>query len=166
MTTEIEKILQMNEFGQSVNLRFFSRINIDMRVEIFEYHKKIFYRLKQVHKNKSHAVLSYCAFILSIQKFVNELEKMDLKDYENLSLEDIKKISQKKANLFLIKKSRKKTKRDKLIGYWAIVKSLKNDEKFSFRQISEYLKKYHKFEVGHTLIYTLWKEFENENINI
>ena len=78
-----------------------------------------------------------------------------------MSLDVIREISSKKAKVFLAKQLRVQSKRDKLISYWAVIKTLKNDEKYSFRLISAYLKKHYKFEVTYGSIYKLWTEFEN-----
>jgi len=51
-------------------------------------------------------------------------------------------------------------KRQKLLGYWAVVKSLKIEERMSFRDISAYFTKYHKLEVSYSTIYGLWIELE------
>jgi hypothetical protein len=58
------------------------------------------------------------------------------------------------------KQKRNTSKREKLLGLWAIVKTLKIDQNMSYRQISEYLKKYHKLEVAHSLIHKIWIEIE------
>mgnify|MGYP000355483912 CR=1 FL=1 len=41
------------------------------------------------------------------------------------------------------------------------VKELKNDIGYSFRNISEYFKKYHRFSIAHTTIQNKWKKLEN-----
>ena len=62
------------------------------------------------------------------------------------------------------KSSKTKVKRQKVLGYWAIVRTLKLEQKMSFRQISEYFKKYHKLDVSYSMIFETWKELE-KNIN-
>lgn len=51
------------------------------------------------------------------------------------------------------------------LGYWAIVRTLKLEQKMSFREISIYFATYHKLEVSYSTIYELWNELEN-NTNI
>jgi len=64
--------------------------------------------------------------------------------------------------LFLQKQFRIQTKRECLLGFWAVVHTLKIDEKISFRKISVYLKKYHKFDVSYSLIAKTWAEIEKK----
>ena len=58
------------------------------------------------------------------------------------------------------KSIRQKVKRQKVLGYWAIVRTLKLEQKMSFRDISAYFAKYHKLEVSHSTIYGLWRQLE------
>jgi hypothetical protein len=60
------------------------------------------------------------------------------------------------------KNHKTKVKREKLLGYWAIVRTLKLEQSMSFRDISSYFKKYHKFEVSYSTIRELWIELENK----
>lgn len=61
-----------------------------------------------------------------------------------------------------LKSFREYPKKDKLIGKWALIKELKTVKKLSWREISQYLKKYHKLDVAHSTIYDLWKKLEKE----
>ena len=63
------------------------------------------------------------------------------------------------------KNNKAKIKRQKVLGYWAIVRTLKLEQNMSFRDIATYFAKYHKLDVAHTTIHGLWKELEN-NTNI
>ena len=58
-----------------------------------------------------------------------------------------------------------KVKREKVLGYWAIVRSLKLEQNMSFRDISAYFAKYHKLNVSYSTVYELWKEIEKKMEN-
>ena len=58
------------------------------------------------------------------------------------------------------KNHKSKIKREKLLGYWAIVRTLKLKQSMSFRQIAKYFQKYHKFEISHSMIQKIWNEIE------
>ena len=49
-----------------------------------------------------------------------------------------------------------------MLGYWAIVRTLKLEQNMSFRDIATYFAKYHKLEVSYSTIYELWNELENK----
>ena len=59
------------------------------------------------------------------------------------------------------KKIRIKEKREKLLNLWSVVQKLKL-EKYSFREISKYIRQRHRFDVSHSYIAKLWKEIEHE----
>ena len=78
-----------------------------------------------------------------------------------------KKIDDVNLNVIKLraKNNKAKVKRQKVLGYWSIVRTLRLDQKMSFRDISTYFDKYHKLEVSYSTIYELWNELENKTIN-
>lgn len=150
---EIEKVLQViikqTLEQQNQLLRYYSKLPLESKVNIMEIKRKLFYKIHQNNSVTPIGVLLYAALILSIEKFKDEISEIDKNTLEIRS-----------------KEFRKQPKREKLISYWALVKSLKNDKDLSFRQISTYLEKYHKFRVAHSVIYELWQIFEIKNKEI
>lgn len=136
-------ILHISTEQQNQLLRFFIRLDVDKKLNILRMQRDGFYALKQANKEVEVSILTYCSLILAIQKQCKSLSALD----KNVITINAKKIS-------------KSYKKDKLIGYWAVIKELKNTKKQSFRQIAEYLKKYHKLEVAHSTLYKLWGELE------
>jgi len=158
----IEKIVKINDEEEKVVIRSFSRFSSNTKVETMLIHAKLFHKLRQQHKNSIETkILSYLALIMAIQIVVEEYKSINALKLDDMSLDEIREISSKKAKLFLEKKFKIKTKRDKLIDHWAVVRSLKLDEKYSFRNIAKYLKKYHRFEVTYGTIHKTWQELEN-----
>ncbi len=92
--------------------------------------------------------MTLSSLILAIDTVVKELD--------NINLNVIK---------LRAKNTKTKIKRQKLLGYWAIVRTLKLEQNISFRDISAYFAKYHKFDVSYSTVYELWNELEN-NTNI
>jgi len=159
----VQKITKLNDEQQKYHLRFLTRVNLELRIEIFAAHKQLFYELRQNHKETiSLPVLSYTALILAIKNTMEEFDDTKNLNFDGLTQNEIKNISSKKAKLFLSKQHRVKSKRDKLLDYWSVVEVLKEQEGFSFRQIESYLKKKHKLDVAHVTIYNTWKKLENE----
>ena len=123
---------------------------------------KLLYKLKQQHNEVDIPALSYCALLISIKLQQTNQSKLSRLNISDMSLDEISKITSQKAKLFLEKQFRKKEKRERLLGYWAVVRVLKNDEKYSFRKIESYLKKHHRFDVSYSLIAKTWNELENK----
>ena len=59
------------------------------------------------------------------------------------------------------KNNKNKIKREKLLSYWGIVRTLKLEQNMSFRDIAIYFGKYHRLEISYSTIYRLWNELEN-----
>lgn len=144
----IASLLKISEEQQSQRLRFFARESIENRLLIMSISKESFYPLKQEHKDIALNILSYVSLLIAISKYGQKINKVD----ENLT-------SMRSKSL------RKQNKREKLFGYWAIIKELRNIKKLSFREIAQYLKKYHKLDVAHSTIYQMWSELETIKIN-
>lgn len=143
----IEKITQQSYESQNQNLRFFAKVELPIKLQILQLQKPFFHKLKSAYIDVDNAILTLASLILAIDSIAKDTDKVNLN-----------------AIKLRGKNHKIKIKREKLIGYWAIVKTLKIDQNMSFRDISNYFKKYHKFEVSYSTIYELWNELEN-NIN-
>lgn len=141
----IESLTKLNTDSQNQKLRLFARVDFETKIEIFRLQKDIFHKLKDTHSNVDNAVLTLSSLILAIDEIT---ENMDGTKLNTIKLR--------------VKNTKSKAKRQKLISYWSIVKTLKYQESMSFRQISEYFAKYHKLEVSYSTIYQLWNELENK----
>ncbi|MFA5454780.1 MAG: hypothetical protein WC272_05625 [Sulfurimonas sp.] len=139
----VVRLLKKTDEEQKSILRAFASIPLESKVIIMELNRDVFYPLKQENKDVPLPILSYVAMILAIEQYRDQTSGLD------------KNVIDVRAKSF-----RKQPKRDKLLGKWALVKLLKNDENLSFRQISNYLQKYHKLNVVHSTIYDLWNELE------
>jgi len=137
-------LTKMNRKIQNQQLRIFSRVDISTRLKILEQQKPVFHKLKGAYSDVDNAVLTLSSLILAINSIVKELGMVNL---------NVVKLR--------VKNNKAKIKRQKVLGYWAIVRTLKFEEKMSFRDISTYFSKYHKLEVSYSTIYNLWNELEN-----
>jgi hypothetical protein len=126
-------------------LKLFAKLNLFQKKEIISKQRSIFHILNSNNKNYDNATLTLASLIISIEKFF---------------------ISQNETELNLIrfnnKKVNKNQKNKKLLTFWSVVKELKEKKHMSFREISEFLKKSHKFEISHSLIYKVWIEVEKK----
>lgn len=144
-----EIITKMNKEAQNKKLRLFARVDITTKLKMLDQQKQIFHKLKSTYGDVDNAVLTLSSLILAIKFIIDKLDTVNIKAMK-LRSKNTKKHNQK---------------REKLLSYWSVVKTLKYEQNYSFRNISEYLLKYHRFEVSHSLIYQVWNEIEITNLN-
>jgi len=106
-------------------------------------------------------VVSYIAFILAIKSHFADEKRLTSKRFEDMELDEIRALSMMNLDKFKAKMQRRKTKRDKVLGLWAVVKTLRQ-KSVSFRDIAKYLKTNHALEVGHSLVHEMWTELEEQ----
>ena len=144
LSIKCETIVKMNQQSQNQKLRLFAKVDITTKLKILDLQKQLFHKLKSVHSDVDNTVLTLSTLILAIDLIV--------KEFDDVNLNAIKLRG---------KNSKTKVKRQKLLGYWAIVRTLKLEQNISFRDIATYFAKYHKLEVSYSTIYELWNELEN-----
>lgn len=145
----IENITKIPTIEQNKLIKRMTKIDIKSKCTIMKDNISIFHQLNSQYSYINHkSILTYCAFILSLQKNLSNLNSFNL---------NVIKIRSKK--------DRNNIKRQKILSYWSIIRKLHIDEKMSFRDISEYLLKYHKFNISYSSIYTIWNEIEKGQEN-
>ena len=143
-----ETITKLNQESQNQRLRLFAKVDISTKLKILDKQKELFHKLKSAYSDVDNTVLTLATLILAIDLVV--------KEFDNVNLNAIK---------LRAKNNKAKIKRQKMLGYWAIVRTLKLEQNMSFRDISIYFAKYHKIEVSYSTIYELWSELENKTTN-
>lgn len=139
-----EAITKMNQESQNQKLRLFVKVDITTKLKILDQQKSIFHKLRGFYSDVDNAILTFSSLILAIDLVVKEIDNV------NLNAIKLRSNSIKKQNL----------KRVKLLSYWSIVRTLKLEQDMSFRDISDYLVKYHRFQVSYSIIYKTWNEIE------
>lgn len=139
----IEGITKYTTEQQNQQLRLFARVDLAMKLQILQLQKPLFHKLKSAYIDVDNAVLTFASLILAIDSVAKEI------DVVNLNVIKLRG-----------KNHKSKIKREKVLGYWAIVRTLRLEQSMSFRDISVYFAKYHKFEVSYSTIYELWTELE------
>ena len=148
MNTTCESITKLNQESQNQKLRLFAKVDITTKLKILTFQKQLFHKLKNSHADVDNTILTLASLILAIDLIEKELDDVNLN-----------------AIKLRAKNSKTKIKRQKLLGYWAIVRSLKLEQNMSFRDISAYFAKYHKLDVSYSTIYELWNELEKKMEN-
>ncbi|ARU48110.1 hypothetical protein [Sulfurospirillum diekertiae] len=139
----IESITKQTYESQNQHLRFFARAELPMKLQILQLQKPLFHKLKSIYGDLDNAILTLASLILAINSVAKETDKVNLNAVKMRG-----------------KNQKTKVKRQKLLGYWAIVRTLKLEQNMSFRNIAGYFKKYHKLEVSYSTIHGLWIEIE------
>ena len=144
----IENITKQTYEAQNQRLRLFARVDFPMKLQILQLQKPLFHKLKSTYTDVDNAVITLASLILAIDTVTKELDVVNLNAI---------KMRGKNHNT--------KNKRQKLLSYWVIVRTLKLEQNMSFRQISQYFAKYHKVEVSYSTIHGLWIELETTTTN-
>jgi hypothetical protein len=156
INTKIEQATACSIEKRKQLLQWFSKQNVELQIDVFKEQRNQFFKHKE--KIESSDVLALSAFFLAVLHFQRQEQQLKGKN-KSQSLDLLGNISN-----FSIKQHRKlrmKEKREKLLNIWSIVQKLKS-EKYSFREISKYIRQRHRFEVSHSYIAKLWKEIEYE----
>ncbi|WP_368031281.1 hypothetical protein [Arcobacter sp. s6] len=143
-STACETITKLNQECQNQRLRLFAKVDISTKIKILALQKQLFHKLKNAHSDVDNTILTLSSLILA----VNSVEK----EFDDVNLKAIK---------LRAKNSKTKVKRQKVLGYWAIVRTLKLEQNMSFRDIATYFAKYHRLEISYSTIHALWIELEN-----
>lgn len=149
------KYTKLSKKEQKKILIWFLRQNILIQIDVFAEQKNQFFKLKNGCEETD--IVPFAAFLLAINYFYLLKSSQNSKNRQK----DLSHTS--KVSKFLVKKAKKgryKEKREKLLNLWSVVENLKAEE-FSFRQISDYLRGHHRFDISHTYIRNLWVELDN-----
>ena len=137
-------------------INWFNKQNIAIQIDIFAEQRNQFFKLKNT--DKATVTLALSSFFLAINTFY-QTDQLQKKKNKSINLDDMSNITNFVITKF--KKQRYKEKREKILNIWSVIKKLKN-ENFSYRDISNYLLKRHKFDVSHTYIQKIWGEINND----
>lgn len=157
----ILQITKMSEKQQRHVLLIFAKLPMTIRVDLFEKHKVVFYKLKQSHIGISLSILSYCALVIVATLYKSNQTMLQSSNFLNMSLDQILNLSLEQIQIFKHSKARKKQQYEQVIKYWSLVKTLKS-QNMSFRDISEYLQKYHRVHISYSTIYKIYKKLEEK----
>lgn len=160
----LEKMMKLSKDDQTRHLNYLAKSPIEIRLDLFEKQRELFYPLSQKYKDRMSASdITYGALILAIGGTRAIEKKLTQKSFETLSIDEIRDLSSMRAITFKQKTTRGSQKHEKLMGYWAIVRTLRLDHGYSYERVSLYLKKKHRFSVAPSTIMKKWKELETPN---
>ncbi|PWE19546.1 hypothetical protein DF188_09705 [Aliarcobacter skirrowii] len=140
-----EKITKIDQEAQNQKLRLFAKVDITTKLKILTTQKQIFYKLKSAHSDVDNTILTLSSLILAVDSVVKKLDDVNLN-----------------AIKLRGKNNKAKIKRQKVLGYWAIVRILRLEQNMSFRDIATYFKKYHKLQISYSTVYEIWNQLEKK----
>lgn len=137
---------------------FWKNQNLTVKYDIFNEKRNEFFKLKNLNPSAELSALEMASFYSAINNFYNLKEK-GMKKNKTFSTVEIKKYES-----FIIKSSNKSPKISKkenfLIDKSSIVQNL-IDENRSYREMSNFLKKYYKMTISHTYIKQIIEKYPN-----
>jgi len=146
-------------------LRWHAKQPVEIRMEAHKLASDLFYQYREKYPDNKNEV-RYSVFILALKK-MEHFDNVLMKKNPDHDLKKIRKITEMKADRFLVrekakeKKQKPAKKKDKLIAHREEIKMLR-EKGFSFRMIAKFLKIHRHFTIDWTYIGKIWKELESE----
>lgn len=160
----LEQLIKLSKDDQTRHLSYLTKCPLEVRLGLFEKQREVFHSLSQQYKGKLNiSDISYAALILAIGSTRALEKKLTQKSFTDLSLDEIRDLSASRAVTFKHKIAKVTQKHEKLMNYWAIVRTLRIDHGYSYERVSLYLKKKHRFSIAPSTIMKKWKELETSN---
>lgn len=157
----LEQLIKLSQDDQRRHLNYLAKCPIEARLSLFEKQKEVFYPLFQKHKGVINTSdISYAALILAIGVTRSLEKKLTKKSFGDLSLDEIRELSASRAVSFKHSTTKSSPKHEKLMGYWAIIRTLRIDHGYSYKRVAVYLNKKHRFSIAPSTIMKKWKELE------
>jgi hypothetical protein len=137
---------------------FWKNQNLTVKNDIFSEKRNEFFKLKNQNPSAEISALEMASFYNAISNFHNLKEK-GMKKNKTFSTSEIKKYED-----FIIKSSHKPSKVSKkenfLLDKSSIVQNLIAENR-SFREMSNFFKKYHRIAISHTYIKQIIEKYPN-----
>jgi len=137
--------------------KWVSRQNEELVIEIFKSTKSYFYKQKNLHPNTDVSILSAAAFLQAVTE-TKKICSIKRKKEKDLKLHSIK--SPIPIRVKHLKRRERSVKYERLLNLKSVILKLIETEGSSYRQVSAYLKRYHHFDVSHTMIGQVYKKLK------
>lgn len=145
----IDTAAAMSISDRQKSLRWLSHQNELVIYDVFKLQKNHFHRLKSQKTDDDLILLAICSLFLALKEAISSAQIPNRK-HKSGDFGFLRQVSKNRAKQF--RKARKKAKHEKLFDLQSVVLNLIDNEKYSYREVSGYLLKYHKFGVSHTMI--------------
>jgi len=153
----------MSKVDRQKSIRWLSRQNDLVLYDVFILQKNHFHRLRSNNVKDDLTLLSIVSLFLALKETIAASNPVKRKNRSS-DFGFLRQVSKNRAKQF--KKARKKEKYDKLMNLQSTVLSLINQNRYSYRDVAEFLSKYHKLEVSHTTVGSFYRKFKKEPKNV
>lgn len=171
MCLDAAKHLKLSNEELKQTYLFYARCPIADQIEIMERHGRLIHKFRSTNVDQlSLQELSYIALTKAIRSLMNDRDSIRRKNFGEMSLDEIEKLSEMKIRRFFDNNTDQETVRSKLIQKWPLVVSLRNapikkgNKPLSFKKLALIVKKeLHLEQLAPSTIFKLWNELESKN---
>lgn len=134
-------------------LRWLAKQNEEIVLLAFEKQKSHLFKINGI-KEENRSLIYLSAMYLAIEELYLA-EKLPLTKNKGGDLKDIQDITEIQAKAF--KKNIEAPKIEKLLNLKGKMVALRNEQNMSYRDISKFLKKYHRLDVSHSTVHAFFR---------
>lgn len=171
MSLDAAKHLKLSNEELKQTYLFYARCSVVDRIETMDRHAKLFHKLRSNNVDEmTLPELSFIAMTKAIRSMMNDRNSIRRKNFGEMSLEEIEKLSEMKVRQFFDNHTDQETVRSKLIQKWPLVVSLRNapikkgNKPLSFKKLALIVKKeLHLDLLAPSTLHKLWHELESQN---
>lgn len=135
--------------------------NQDEEIVLMAFEKQKDYLFNLSKSNEENRSIIYLSALYMAANNLYNLYHAQTSKNRGMDINAIKGVTKIQAKKF--KKKSKSEKFDKLLDIKNKILVLKDEENLSFREISEFLKRYHRLEVSHSYIATFYNQLKEKN---
>lgn len=139
-------------------LKWLANQNEEIALMAFEEQKKHFFKISKIEEDNRSILYLSSLYLAANQLY--ELYHAQANKNREMDIDQVKGATHIQAKKF--KKNIQSEKYDKLLNLRNKILDLKDEENLSFRQISEFLKRYHRLEVSHSYIATFYHNMKKD----
>lgn len=159
VSQKLNKYTKLSSTQRKKTIKWLAKQNEELHLCAFEKQKKFVFRLSKIDEADK-SILYLSAYYLAADELHSLLGSKKSKN-KALNLDEIDDNTKLKVRQF--KKHIKSEKYDRLLNIKNTVIEVIEKENLSYRGVSEFLKKYHRFEVSHSYIATFYRDIKKES---
>jgi hypothetical protein len=171
MGLDTAKHLKLSDIELKQTYLFYARCSVVDRIEIMDRHGRLIHKLRSNNVDElTLPELSFVAQTKAIRSLMNDRNSVRRKNYGEMTLEEIEKLSEMKVRQFFDNNTELESVRSKLIQKWPLVVSLrtapikKGNKPLSYKKLALIVKKELQLEkLAPSTIQKLWNELESKN---
>lgn len=156
---KLNKYTKLSPLTREQSIKWIVKQNEELILYAFERQKDYFFRISK-HEEENKSLIYLSAFYLAADELYNlhhgkkgKNKVTNIDDIGDKTMMQIKHFKQEKPSV----------KYDRLLNLKRKILTLIEKENFSYREVSGFLKKYHRFDVSHTLIGKFYNDIKEKS---